>query len=143
MTPFERLAQRTRGWRSYGRDRAIFCCDGHEDKRPSVSVRELPDGRVLLHCFAGCNVESVLGSIGLTLESLFPDSAPLHHRSGAPRRRALLTAAQALDMLAFESMLTLTAAFNLSNGYALAPGDLHRLALAGQRIQAVYDGVRT
>jgi DNA primase len=32
----------------------LACCPAHEDRSPSMSVRELDDGRVLVHCFAGC-----------------------------------------------------------------------------------------
>jgi DNA primase len=30
------------------------CCPAHNDKGPSLAIRETEDGRVLLHCFAGC-----------------------------------------------------------------------------------------
>jgi hypothetical protein len=29
-------------------------CPAHSDSSPSLSIREGMDGRVLLHCFAGC-----------------------------------------------------------------------------------------
>ena len=48
-------------------------CPSHADKSPSLSVRELDDGRVLLHCFAGCSVHEVLGAVGLDFDALFPD----------------------------------------------------------------------
>ena len=40
-------------------------CPAHEDRRPSLAIREEPDGRVLLHCFAGCAVQEVLSAVGL------------------------------------------------------------------------------
>jgi hypothetical protein len=30
-------------------------CPAHEDRTPSLSLRQLPDGFVLVHCFAGCD----------------------------------------------------------------------------------------
>lgn len=39
-------------------------CPAHEDKTPSLSVRELGDGTVLVHDFGGCTTEQVLESIG-------------------------------------------------------------------------------
>jgi len=50
-------------------------CPAHESKHGtrSLSICETPDGRVLFHCFAGCDVESVCGAIGVALEDLFPD----------------------------------------------------------------------
>lgn len=47
-------------------------CPAHEDKSPSLSIRELSDGRVLINCLAGCAPLDVLGSIGLGFEDLFP-----------------------------------------------------------------------
>jgi hypothetical protein len=35
-------------------------CPAHEDHTPSLAISEGTDGRTLLHCHAGCSVESVL-----------------------------------------------------------------------------------
>jgi hypothetical protein len=40
-------------------------CPAHDDRDPSLSVREAPDGSVLLHCFAGCKTFDVLQALGL------------------------------------------------------------------------------
>jgi putative DNA primase/helicase len=47
-------------------------CPAHEDRGPSLSVTEASDGRVLLHCFAGCDTIDVLQAIGLDWKDLFP-----------------------------------------------------------------------
>lgn len=49
-------------------------CPAHEDRNPSLSVAEGDDGRVLLQCFAGCPIESVVGAIGMRMTDLFEDS---------------------------------------------------------------------
>lgn len=61
-----------------GRDRWLALCPAHDDRRPSLSVRELDDGRTLIHCFGGCDIESVLGAVGLDFADLFPDK-PIGH----------------------------------------------------------------
>lgn len=44
-------------------------CPAHDDSDPSLSVAEGRDGRVLLHCFAGCSAEVVAGALGLDLSA--------------------------------------------------------------------------
>ena len=34
-------------------------CPAHVDRSPSLSIRAASDGRVLLHCFAGCALDSI------------------------------------------------------------------------------------
>lgn len=46
-------------------------CPAHEDSQPSLSIRRLPDGKVLLHCFAGCSTENVLYAWGLDWSDLW------------------------------------------------------------------------
>ena len=53
-----------------GADRFVAQCPGHEDGRPSLSVRR-GDRCVLLHCFAGCDNASILAALGLTMRDLY------------------------------------------------------------------------
>ena len=50
------------------------CCPAHEDKSPSLSVAVGGDGRILLHCHAGCSVEAIATAIDFSVSDLFPDS---------------------------------------------------------------------
>ncbi len=56
------------------RDREGFeaRCPGHDDKTPSLSVNLGDDGRLLVHCHAGCDTASVMESVGFTMADLFP-----------------------------------------------------------------------
>ena len=45
-------------------------CPCHDDKNASLSISE-ENGKILLHCFAGCDTQSIVNSIGLTLKDLF------------------------------------------------------------------------
>jgi hypothetical protein len=51
-------------------------CPVHPDKRPSLFVRELADGRLLVRCWAGCATADVLDALGLRFADLFPERAP-------------------------------------------------------------------
>lgn len=48
-------------------------CPAHEDRSPSLSVCEGDNGRVVVHCFAGCTVDKVCAALGLRLSDLFAD----------------------------------------------------------------------
>ena len=112
----------------------LACCPAHSDKTASLSIRELDDGRVLVHCFAGCAVHEVVGSIGLGLSDLFPPRA-IEDGKGKPERRPF-PAADILRAIAFESTLVLIAAADLLAGQPYTEADRARLALAASRIQA-------
>lgn len=46
-------------------------CPAHEDRQASLSVTAGDDGRALLYCHAGCNVEAVTGAAGIATADLF------------------------------------------------------------------------
>jgi hypothetical protein len=48
----------------------------HQDRSPSLSISDGADGRILLHCFGGCETVDVLRAIGLTWRDVFPPRAP-------------------------------------------------------------------
>lgn len=55
-----------------GNGKYMACCPAHDDKSPSLSVKQADD-RVLIHCFAGCGANDVLDAIGLNYEALYPE----------------------------------------------------------------------
>ncbi|ADW21638.1 toprim domain-containing protein [Thermus scotoductus] len=65
-------------------------CPAHDDRNPSLSI-SLKEGRILLHCHAGCAPEAVLEAVGLTWRDLYarearPWEAPGYYRPVAPER---------------------------------------------------------
>lgn len=87
--------------RRMGPDRWMACCPAHQDKSPSLSIRECSDGRVLIHCWTGCGANDVLDAIGLTFDALFPEKLTDY----APRERMPLSHREAMAALLPE-MLT-------------------------------------
>jgi len=55
----------------------ITRCPGHEDRSPSLSVSAGDDGRILLHCHAGCTVDAICDAANISVRDLFPDSEPI------------------------------------------------------------------
>lgn len=76
MTAYERLLEllRADGRRVIERrtGQAMAQCPGHDDRTPSLSVTRI-EGRVLLHCHAGCATDDVLASLGWRLAELYDE----------------------------------------------------------------------
>jgi len=67
----EELLERLEGVRKSGSG-WIACCPSHSDRKPSLSIREGDDDRVLLHCWAGCTTADILAALRLQWSDLFP-----------------------------------------------------------------------
>ena len=72
------------------------CCPGHEDRQASLSVSEGGEGRVLLHCHAGCALETITSGLGITKADLFDKEASTS-RPAAPPKASTKKAAPAKD----------------------------------------------
>ena len=68
----EAVLARLQGVRRSG-DGWLARCPAHEDKNPSLSVRER-NGKILLHCFAGCSIEAICQILGIKSSDLFRDT---------------------------------------------------------------------
>lgn len=126
----ETLLSRLDKVRKTGPDSWVALCPAHEDKSPSLSVRDAGNGLVLAHCFAGCGVDAVLAAVGLTLEDLFPDRLPVNHKS----LRRSFPAADVLENITRETSIVAVAASNIRQGIVLSDEDHQRLLVASERI---------
>lgn len=115
-----------------GPGRWICCCPAHEDKNPSMNVRELPDGKVLVICRAGCSNDEILAATGLHWTALFPapDNTVIEYR----RESRKIPAADVLEALAGEVLVVAVAAQNVAAGVELTEADKARLLTASERI---------
>ena len=115
------------------------CCPAHNDKGPSLAIREADDGRVLLHCFAGCEVNSVVTALGMDMTDLFPPDNKRrdYPTEGKPRLKPAFYASDLIRILAFEALVVSICAHDLRKGKALPDEDYERLKLAQQRIEEV------
>lgn len=123
--------------RRTGDGRWSACCPAHDDRGPSLSVRVMPDGKILLHCFAGCSAEEVLGAVGMEFSDLMPERLPGEHK---PVRHAF-SAWDALKALAFECTFIQLCAIRLAKSQPLAVSDLERLHVAARRIKSAVDAI--
>lgn len=137
-SPAERALGRLERARRTGPGRWTARCPAHDDQSPSLAVRELDDGRLLLRCFAGCDIEAIVAAMGLRLADLFPDAATGPAGAARTRERRPWSAADLLELAAHEAghaavLVTLCSA-DLAGGHAPAPESLARLQEAAQRL---------
>lgn len=130
------LLSRLDGVRRTGPGRWIARCPAHDDRSPSLSVREIEDGRVLLHDFGGCAVDEVIAAVGLEMDALFP---PRAIGDQLPRERRPFDAGSVLRCLATEASITSVAADNIAQGLTLTDADRDRLRVAAVRIGAAQE----
>jgi hypothetical protein len=76
LTPSERFLLRLPGkYRRVGDARWMCQCPAHDDKNPSLSLALSADGKLLMHCFAGCETPDILAAVGLEWRDLWPFDA--------------------------------------------------------------------
>lgn len=118
-----------------GPGRWLACCPAHQDRSPSLAIRETPDGTILVKCFAECPTADVLAAIGLELKDLFPQrERDDYHASKRPGERWVPR--DVLAAVAREALIALLAAEAVHSGTLLSDDDRNRLAVAAGRLRA-------
>lgn len=105
------------------------CCPAHGDKSPSLAIRELDDGRILMKCFADCSVQDILGAIGMEIGDLFPDT-----NKNLPPVKRKYYASDLLRVIEFEAWVVSVVAYRMSEGKPLSEVDRTRMKIAQSRI---------
>jgi hypothetical protein len=103
MSPFDRFLSAHKWSKRTGNGRGLFRCEAHEDKTASGTATEKEDGRILIHCHAGCSAADIVGAVGLTLSDLFPPR-PIGVDFKPPERRPV-HAEDALKAVAHEVLV--------------------------------------
>ncbi|CAN5158876.1 hypothetical protein BH24PSE2_BH24PSE2_17520 [soil metagenome] len=129
------LLDRLERVRTTGPGRWIAACPAHEDRSPSLSIREVDGEKILLHCFAGCDVEAVLHALGLRMSDLFPE--PLAHHVAPSRSR--IPAADLLAIIDRHAMLVTIIAADVLEHREIDEPTWRRLAQAASRIGRARD----
>ena len=98
MIAAEKLLPRLEGVKEFGVDKWLACCPAHDDRHPSLSIRQAED-RVLLRCWAGCAAGDVVASVGLSLSDLFDHAEKRAHVHHGRRKPPLPTVREFLTLI--------------------------------------------
>lgn len=120
---------RLRAVKRTGHGKWIASCPTREDKNPSMSIRLLNDGRILIHDFGGSNTEEILNAMDLSFSDLYPE--PLFHHS---KKTSPFSGHEVLLILKSEIRIVYLFAKDVANGKALMKSELERLLKSISRL---------
>lgn len=126
----EPILARLEGVRERAPDRWTARCPAHEDKKPSLSIRDAGD-RLLVYCFGGCNVREVVEAIGLRFDDLFADR---QIRRTYDSQRPRIPAGERLELLEHEIGVAFFIASDFLTSKTITDEAHERLTKALQRI---------
>jgi hypothetical protein len=136
----EALLDRLECVRATGPGRWVARCPSHADRSPSLSLREVDDGRLLLHCFAGCGTDEVLAVLGLKLRDLFPNRLPgIGEVHSYPQSHSRIPARDLLEILDHEVTIAALIAADILADRTVSEEQWARLAIAVGRIGKARD----
>lgn len=117
--------------RRTGNDSWIGCCPAHEDKSPSLTVREADEGMLLVHCFAGCSIDAIAGALGFSVSDLMPDKPADEIRKS---RKIPFSPSDVLACAKNDAALLYVVMCDLSKGIALTSKQIEAAKKAAARI---------
>ena len=129
----ESLISRLDGVKETGQGKYVARCPAHDDKSPSLAIKECGDGRILIHDFAGCETEDVLAAVGMTFSDIMPEQLSEH--SYKPMRQPF-DARQVLATLDHESLVVAIIGADVLEHKELDDKTCDRLGVAVNRINA-------
>jgi hypothetical protein len=121
--------------RGTGPDKWIACCPAHDDKTPSLTIKDTGD-RILMHCFVGCHISDIVAAIGLGLHDLFADSKATSQIAPSVSRRQLF------DALEIELLILAQCAHKRAQDEAFSGHDTERELIAWKRVDAARRATR-
>lgn len=134
MSNLNTLLSRLEKVQRIGNNRYKACCPAHDDHSPSLAIKD-EDGRILLHCFSGCETLDVLAAIDLDYSDLMPDKSMGNFKANKKPFYAM----DILSIIRHEANITYMFASDMSRGVALNSIDKERLLLATSRINHAYE----
>jgi len=133
MSDINDLLNRLSKVKQTGAGKWVACCPAHEDRSPSLSIRQADD-KILIYCFAGCDADDVVGSVGMSLGDLMPenvghnqpyDNVPAYNKT------------ELFDVMVGETAIFMVAARHIAMGVALSDADMQRIRMAESRLDKV------
>ena len=132
----DQLLNRLERVKQTGPGRWIASCPTRNDKRPSMTIRQLDDGRVLLHDFGGDAAADILAAVGLDFSVLFPERTD---HQAKPIARPCMPS-DVFEVARLEVGVVAVIAGDMVRGRTIAGDDYDRLHAAAARLADIARG---
>lgn len=113
------LLSRLKKVKQTSRDEWVACCSAHDDRSPSLAIKETSEGMVLIHCFAGCTPLEVLNAVGLDFHDVMPERVG----DGQVLKRLYFNPRTVLDTVNQTAMLVALMANEVAKGEPMTEED--------------------
>lgn len=137
--PIDNLLSRLDGVRRTQAGGWVARCPVHEDRTPSLGVREGDDGRLLLFCRAGCATVDVVAALGLEIADLYPPRLDRAPGAGTTRLRRPWSAADLVVLAAAEAHIVALVACDIAAGVVIGAEDRDRVLDAAGSLLAMVE----
>jgi len=121
--------------RSTSKSNSYNClCPAHDDRNASLSIKIAEDGRVLIHCFAGCDIQNILSAVGLTLDDIIPERIDMLKPTGKAFNPYAI-----LKSIKDDALFVYMCASHIEKGEQLEETDKEKLLQTVQKLREAYD----
>ena len=110
-------------------------CPSHNDRSNSLGIKE-DSGKILMNCFAGCSVKSILDAVNLKWSDILPENEYDYEI------KKTFNPYSVLKMLRNEVLIVGLASADIRKGKPLNKVDHDRLMLAIKNIRGAYEKCR-
>jgi hypothetical protein len=136
MNDYLQLLERFDKLKQTAPDRWIACCPAHDDKSPSLHIKDAGD-KLLVRCFAECSFRDIADAIGAQPSQFFAggyDRRDFDKKHRVPWR-------DVVEVIRGEMWVLMTFSSALRKGQPLTDADHKRLIQAGSRIEQAWRAV--
>ena len=120
----------------------MACCPAHDDRSPSLSIKDNGDGKLMLKCFAGCETIDVLGAIGLDWDDVMPPKKKLERIQTVKTMNHKIYATDAIEIIRKEAQIIVMAAIDITKGVKINEPELERIKTAMTRINTALEATK-
>jgi|TARA_R110002012_G_C11396874_1_gene585241 hypothetical protein len=114
-------------------------CPSHDDNNASLGLKFKED-KMILNCFAGCSMQSILDSVGLTWNDVMPNTRDIKYK---PNSRIKFSNPYSILKATRDDLLFVAVcSSNIRKGIQLADSDNKKLFEITGRLRGLYDDIR-